>query len=991
MKFKQRLYILLLLMATKFSFSQTFNFENISLENGLPQAQVTCIKEDTRGYLWVGTQGGGVACYDGIKFKIFDESSGIAGNIITSIEEDLNGHIWIGTTYGGVTHFDGKSFFNITKENGLLENRITSITVDRKNKLFVGTSEGLNTIENKTISTIKPELFSRNKIIKNVLKDTQGKLWFLAGNEVYLYNNYEWININNLFKIKAAINAIAQDKSGNIWLSVKEEGLFILSKKNNDSYQIIPYQKNNELKNISVQHIIFDTHNNIWLCTKNSGVAMYDGKKLQFFNSSNGFKASSVTSVCEDRSGNIWFGTNGEGLIKYNPAPFVYYDNIPGFGASDIFGICTDKENNLWVAPNGNEVIKYNGKKPKTFNHKNGLAIEGARIITQDKQGNIWVGGTNGLFTIKNNSVQKFKLLPDSISVRSILFDRDNNMWVGCNGQGLYCFQDNNITHYTRQNGLTYDYVHTLYQDSQGIIWIGTGFGLNYIEKGKISNYRNVKEFCNDYIGSITEDKKGNMYFGTDRCVVQFNRSKFKAYTQQEGLASPTIYSLITDNLGSVWVGTNKGIDKLYISAKGEVVRIKNYSYHEGFKGIECNTRAVTKDKEGNLYFATIKGIIEYKPASDLSTETKPTMHITGIDFFSKPFDFEKNGYITTGWFHLPQEPTLSYNQNYLTIKFIGIDMYSPQKIKYQYMLEGLNAHWIKTTEPQVTYTNLKPGNYTFKVKAYTDSPFNYSIAQYKFKISTPIWQAAWFYFFLLVLLIILIYWFIQYRIKLTEIKNKKLEHYVTIRTDEISKQKQEIEYLFKEVHHRVKNNLQVINSLLNLQKHYIEDKKMLEIFKDCQNRIYTMSIIHEKLYENNALSSINFNDYIKNLIKQLVNTYQLDFPVKYKIEVDVDNMDIDTIIPIGLLINEIVSNSLKYAFNSNITSNNIIFNLKKNADASYTMLIGDNGIGNKISLHQEHTTFGLELIKTLVEQLHGKIKQLPVKGTMYEIIFSPF
>jgi two-component sensor histidine kinase len=419
-------------------------------------------------------------------------------------------------------------------------------------------------------------------------------------------------------------------------------------------------------------------------------------------------------------------------------------------------------------------------------------------------------------------------------------------------------------------------------------------------------------------------------------------------------------------------------------------VRIKNYSYQEGFKGIECNTRAVTKDKEGNLYYATIKGIIEYKSTGDFTTEIKPTMHITGIDIFSKPFDFEKNGYTTAGWFHLPQQPTLSYNQNYLTFKFIGIDMYSPQKIKYQYMLDGLNTQWIKTTEPQVTYTNLKPGSYTFRVKAYTDSPFNYSITQYKFKISTPIWQTAWFYFLLLVLLTLFIYWLVQYRTKLTKLKNKKLEHYVSIRTDEIYKQKQEIEYLFKEVHHRVKNNLQVINSLLNLQKHYIEDKKMLEIFKDCQNRIYTMSVIHEKLYENNALSSINFNDYIKNLIKQLVNTYQLDFIVKYHIEVNVDKIDLDTMIPVGLLINEIISNSLKYAFSSNDSNNVITFKMEKNQSGSYTIIIGDNGIGSKIGLNEDHNTFGLELIKTLTEQLHGTIKQLPDKGTMYEIIFSP-
>lgn len=983
------LYLTLLLVLVKLLSAQTYNFETIGLEKGLPQSQITCLKEDTRGYLWIGTQGGGVACYDGLKFKIYDETAGIAGNIITSIEEDANKHIWIGTSYGGVTHFDGKSFYNLTKENGLLDNGITAIASGKNNIIYVASGLGLSTIENKIIAPLKSDIFS-NKTIKKIHRDSQGKLWFLAGNELFLYNNYEWININTIYKIKPAINAIAQDKSGNLWLSVQGEGLFILSKKSNDSYQFLPYQKNEELKNMAVQNIIFDSRNNLWLCTNGFGIAKLDEDKLQFFNKKNGFNADAVTTVCEDRNGNLWFGTNGDGIIKYTPSPFVYYDNIPGFDASNIFGILADRDNNLWVSPTGIEVIKYSEKSTTKYNAGNGLNIRGARVIAQDKEGTIWVGGKNGLFYIKDNIVKKYALLPDSSAVRSLIFDKDANMWVGTSGQGLFCFQGKNIIHYNKENGLTHNYIHALFQDSRGILWIGTGAGVNFIERGKIGNYWHTEGFCNDYVGSITEDRKGNMYFGTDRCVVQYNRSKFRAYTQTDGLASSTVYSLITDNSGNVWVGTNKGIDKLNISAAGEIVRIKNYSYQEGFKGIECNSRAVTKDKKGNLFFATVKGIIEYMPTNDVSSEIKPIMHVTGIDLFAKPYNFEKDDYKVNDWFHLPQKASFKYNENYLTIKFVAINMYAPLKIKYEYMLEGLNTQWIKTSETQVTYTNLNPGNYIFKVKAYTDSPFNYSSTQYHFRIAAPFWQTAWFYFILILSLCLGLYWFIKYNIKHSELKNKKLEHYVNLRTAEISKQKQEIEYLFKEVHHRVKNNLQVINSLLNLQKYYIDDKKMLNIFQDCQNRIYTMSVIHEKLYENNALSTINFNDYISNLIKQLVNTYQLDFSVKYQIEVDVDKLDIDTIIPVGLLINEVISNSLKYAFATDENINVITFKMKRNNDNSFTMQIGDNGKGNEISLFEKHGTFGLELIKTLVEQLHGTIKQLPVKGTMYEIVFSP-
>ncbi|MHB8403728.1 MAG: two-component regulator propeller domain-containing protein, partial [Bacteroidia bacterium] len=896
-------YLISICLISHVCSAQTYNFESIGLDKGLPQSQITCLKEDTRGYLWIGTQGGGVARYDGVKFKVYDETNGLGGNIITSIEEDANKQMWIGTTYGGVTHFDGQHFYILTKENGLLDNYVTAIVAGTNNVLYVATSQGLSTIENKTVTVLTPECFT-NKLIKKIHRDSQGKLWFLAGGELFLYNKYEWININNLYKIKPAINALAQDKSGNLWVSVRGEGLYILSKKSNDSYQFLPYQKNEVLKNLAIQNIIFDSRNNLWLCTNGFGVAKLDKDKLQFFNRSNGFNADIVTTVCEDRSGNLWFGTNGDGIIKFNPSPFVYYDNIPGFNASSIFGILADTDNNLWVSPSGNEVIKYNEKGTTKYNSSNGLNIKGARVIAQGKQGVVWVGGSNGLFSIKNNVVKKFTLLPDSSEVRSVLVDAANNLWVGTSGQGLYCFQncfqgnnnDKFIVHYNVGNGLTHDYVHALFQDSKGILWIGTGAGVNYIDKGEIYNYRNIKEFCNEYIGSITEDKKGNMYFGTDRCVVQYNRSKFRAYTQADGLASSTIYSLITDNLGNVWVGTNKGVDKLNISATGEVVRIKNYSYQEGFKGIECNSRAVTKDKHGNLFFATVKGIIEFMPINDVGEDIKPTMHITGVDLFAKPYDFEKNDYTTNDWFHIPQNPSFKHNQNYLTFKFVAINMYAPHKIKYEYLLEGLNTQWIKTNETQVTYTNLSPGSYIFKVKAYTDSPFYYSIIQYPFKITTAFWQTTWFYFLLLFLVSLGLYWIIQYRTKYTNLKNKKLEHYVSMRTAEILKQKQEIEYLFKEVHHRVKNNLQVINSLLNLQKFYIDDKKMLDVFQDCQNRIYTMSVIHEKLYENSALSTINFNDYIKNLIKQLVHTYQFNVSVKYHVEVEVDKLDIDTI-----------------------------------------------------------------------------------------------
>ncbi|HWY38907.1 MAG TPA: histidine kinase dimerization/phosphoacceptor domain -containing protein, partial [Bacteroidia bacterium] len=484
-------------------------------------------------------------------------------------------------------------------------------------------------------------------------------------------------------------------------------------------------------------------------------------------------------------------------------------------------------------------------------------------------------------------------------------------------------------------------------------------------------------------------DKFGNVWFGTDRCLVRFDRHEFKSFNTSNGLTSSTIYSLITDNNGKVWVGTNRGLDKLEVSSSGEIISIKNYSYYEGFKGIECNSRAATKDKKGNLFFATIKGIIEYVPEKDVNFENKPILHITGIDLFSQPHDFEKDDYQTTGWFHLPKDLKLPYNQNTIGFKFVGINLYSPKKIRYEYILEGFDKNWIKANETEANYTNLPPGKYIFKVKAYSAAASEYSMVMYPFTISAPFWQSFWFYLLLIASFAVGVYWLLQYRTQKMQAVNEKLEGLVSLRTSEILKQKNEIEILFKEVHHRVKNNLQVINSLLNLQKFYIQDAKMLDIFKDCQNRVYAMAVIHERLYETNALSALNFNEYIKKLIKQLGETYQTKIPVKYETNVSVDKLDLDTLIPVGLLINEIISNSLKYAFEEGEEKENIIiFNMEKIGEKEYRMIIGDNGKGSDITLHEAHATFGLELVKMLIEQLHGKITRLPQQGTVYEIIF---
>jgi two-component sensor histidine kinase/Tfp pilus assembly protein PilF len=204
-----------------------------------------------------------------------------------------------------------------------------------------------------------------------------------------------------------------------------------------------------------------------------------------------------------------------------------------------------------------------------------------------------------------------------------------------------------------------------------------------------------------------------------------------------------------------------------------------------------------------------------------------------------------------------------------------------------------------------------------------------------------------------------------------------------------ITKQKEEKELLLKEIHHRVKNNLQIINSLLRLQSYQIEDKKSIALFEECQNRILSMAMIHEKLYKSKDLANINVDNYIITLAEGLMRSYNTSKDVELKVECSVDKIGIDTLMPLGLILNELISNSLKYAFTGR-DNGKIIIRIYKKGNDKLEMLVSDNGVGLPDDFSwQNQTTLGVELVKTLVEQINGTIQVNKAPGTSFTITFE--
>jgi len=207
---------------------------------------------------------------------------------------------------------------------------------------------------------------------------------------------------------------------------------------------------------------------------------------------------------------------------------------------------------------------------------------------------------------------------------------------------------------------------------------------------------------------------------------------------------------------------------------------------------------------------------------------------------------------------------------------------------------------------------------------------------------------------------------------------------------NKIKESLKEKEILLREIHHRVKNNLQIISVLLSLQSEEIEDPEILEKYKESENRIHSMALIHERMYQSEDLSSIDFSDYVANLIADISYTYGFD-EKNLEIEMDVEthHLSIETVMPLGLIINELVSNSLKYAFKGKESNKiNIIF--KKECENSYRLEVMDNGIGFPEDIDFKNTSsLGMQLVQELVEQIEGKVNLLREEGTHFIIHFK--
>jgi ligand-binding sensor domain-containing protein/class 3 adenylate cyclase len=824
------------------------NFSYFSKLQGLPHNNIFGLLEDRLGNLWFGTDGGGVCKYDGRNFTNFTTAQGLVGDNLESITEDKFGNLWFGTK-SGASKYDGKSFTNYTTAQGLVSDFVNCITEDKSGNIWFGTNGGISKYDGNCeviTNTNKKNKKNASKSFTNfttaqglvgnkvlcIIEDKSGNLWFGSeGGGACKYDGKSFTHFSVKEGLSQYVKSICEDRFGNLWFGFISNG----GACKYDGKSFTHFTIKEGLGSNRVNSIMEDQSGNLWFSTYDGGCTKYDGKSFTRFTEKEGLNAIRVNSALQDKSGNFWFATSEGGLYKYVGKKFTHFTANDGLTKISMNSIMQDRSGNLWFGTDGGGACKYDGKSFTHFSVKEGLS-QYVMSICEDRFGNLWFGTNGGgVFKYDGRSFVHFTEKEGLISyyILSVLEDRLGNLWFGSEGDGLCKYDGKSFTHFTVKEGLSDNLVCAIFEDKSGNLWFGTDVGVTKYDGKKFTHFTKKHGLVDDIITSIMEDRSGNMWFSTYGGVSKYDGNSITNFTTEEGLGGKVVYGLAEDKSGDLWFGTGNGLSKLTLSrlasfnqkvksgilTKTDII-FKNYGYEDGFLGYGVNAgsdKIMLKSKEGTIWISANDRVTAMHPEY-LQTDTiAPNIQLTNIELFNENIAWaalqnKKDTTLTLGngvqvrdfnfdgiskWYSIPENLSLAYNNNYLTFNFIGITMSQPKKVKYQYMLEGIDKYWSPlTNKTSVPYGNISAGTYTFKVKAMNSDGYWSDTFAYTFTIRPPWWKTWWAYLSYVVLVIGLIFFYIRWRERASRARQKELEIKVEEGTMVIRKQKDEVENL---------------------------------------------------------------------------------------------------------------------------------------------------------------------------------------------------
>lgn len=984
--------------------SDTLHVNYLGQDKGLLQLNSKAIVRDSLGFLWVGTEDG-LHRFDGYSFT--------------------------------------PNVHNPNKNNSLQDDHIRGLLALEDTLFIASNSEGIlgyQLSQNNYFSISFSKKKLNEKIAYDVFLLNRRSVLFSLNNNFVIYDVItKETQVFNLPKKKKEnfINAVLSLDEENFLLGTSESGLLQFNLKNKKLKAYALFQENDVESLLFIKDQIFvGNHRGIsiidsgklfehialpevrcfylfsttqLLIGTETGLYSYDLelKKLQKqilkSDTKKIYGNVGINDIVGDKKGNLWIGTEGEGVIYHNKFQRKFHTlkiklkEYPHHENISSFQFLAD-DDDLWI---GTElgIVKYKDllQEFKLYDEARESLIY---TIRKDKNKNLWVGGFNTGLLKYNEKDDSFKRFLHDANNSSSISNNDvieiipideNTLWVCTWTGGINEFDLKNEEFKPLQiNKKPLHRARIAYQDSQGYLWIGSDEGLFKMkEKKLISIFSNddddTKKLINDRIFAITEDKNQNIWVGTAAGIskIENGEKSVAHYGKQKGLPNDFIYSLMVDEANQLWMGSNHGVSVF----NQETENFKNFTEKDGLQNNEFNGKAGYKDENGNFYFGGMRGINIFKPEQIKENLHLPEVYIHQIDLFNEPI--ERNELYANHLYFKSKE-------NVLTLHYTSLNYLNPEKISYKYILEGFDKDWRSVTqEKSTTYTNLPPGEYTFYVTSTNDvGKWSDSCDEIKITIVPPWYQSIWFK--VLAILIIILLLILFYYLKTKKLKKDKLilENKVVERTQSLEETNEKlklsfasleeknnnIQFLMKELDHRVKNNLQIVSSFLNIQANSITNDEARQILMVAKNRISSISIIQDLLSQKQ--DELILPDFIEIFTEKILNLLgdksERKFSITYRLEKNTQPVKVNSIL-IGLILNELITNIYKYAFPGYRAENNVVIACQIENE-KIKLQVKDNGVGIS-NENRSSSSLGLEIVEEMIEQLNGTFSISSLNG----------
>jgi len=780
--------------------------------NGLPSNTLLDIVQDDVGYIWLASYDGLIR-FDGLSFTEFSKKeTGFTGASPRVLHKGTDGSLWIGTNTSGLYNYKNKKFIHYGQDAGLPDLSVRAINIDEKNRLYVGTAGGI----------------------------------------AYLGDEGQFIKLQDEVNAEVGVVSFILPHRGRLFVGSNKKGMRVIK---DGKFITLDYLKDIDNETFSAGYV--DVDDSIWLGTisgkmfqiKNDTIV----QKCEFEN----MHSATINKFMRFKSG-VMYVASYKGLGRFNKNGFDLFSETKGLPDKLVSSLCQDNEGNLWIVMKHAGVGKFSKGKFLDVTRSAYLPAESIHSVLEDAEGNIWSTSNNGVTCLKNSSISSARgAIIDAIvarlkevRVRQVREEADGTLLFATysNDALLMCRPDGTIKTLNEQNGLASNKVRFSYRDETGILWIGTTAGASYyvdgvlgkvpdselpnnfilsifrdhngnlwigtdgggvakfrVEEGEggdvkltLENiFNNENGLAGNIIFRITEDAKDNLWFSTSTGLTLYTGSAFYSASNALGMENDQVFNFLPDKNGNVWIMEPKQLFFVELDTFTQAVKddslakgMKRYNKLDGIAGQLVANSWPHLTENNRLFLPTSKGVSLCDPHNDIANNLPPPVVIENVVVDDRRFEAVREK------FKVPA------SAKRISFKFTALSYTVPERVSFEYMLEGYDNHWISSgMHREIGYTNLWPGNYVFKVRATNnDGIFNNEGSSISFYKEPFFYQKTWFYVVVPLLIAGLIVLLVQLRVNRLERKARELDSLVKEKTKELATEKEKSDNLLASI-----------------------------------------------------------------------------------------------------------------------------------------------------------------------------------------------